>query len=78
MRSYSAGTTVPSCEESDIDVGNNFPELSDEDGNGVPDYLDNLLDAESSITGQVVGGTDPVSDDFQTVLNYGEEILEEM
>jgi uncharacterized repeat protein (TIGR01451 family) len=78
VRSYSAGTTVPSCEESDIDVGNNFPELSDEDGNGVPDYLDNLLDAESSITGQVVGGTDPVSDDFQTVLNYGEEILEEM
>jgi hypothetical protein len=40
--------TIPVCDESKIDIGNTFPELSDEDGNGVPDYLDNLLVQDSS------------------------------
>jgi uncharacterized repeat protein (TIGR01451 family) len=64
IRSYSAGSTIPNCEASDIDVGNSFPELTDEDGNGVPDYLDSML------------GEDDES--LQRVIDYGEEIREEL
>jgi uncharacterized repeat protein (TIGR01451 family) len=78
VRSYSAGTTVPNCESADIEVGNSFPELTDEDGNGVPDYLDSLLAAESNILDESHDGEDSVSDELQTVLDYGSEIIQEL
>lgn len=56
-RSYQEGITSPSCEFSDIDIGNTFPELTDSDGNGVPDYLQDLLAA----------------DDIESIKEYADE-----
>lgn len=64
VRSYSAGTTIPNCEQSDIDVGNSFPELHDENNNGVPDYLEDILNDDS--------------ENLDVVLDYAEEIMEEL
>lgn len=46
MRSYQNGTTTPSCESADIDIGNTHPNLVDSDDDGVPDYLQSIIDNE--------------------------------
>jgi len=47
VRSYLEWITNPVCDESQVDIGNTFPQLTDDNNNGVPDYLDDLLEAES-------------------------------
>lgn len=63
--------TVPVCDESQIDIGNTFPELTDEDRNGVPDYLDNLLIEDSN------GYTIPTND-TTAIQEYSQDALDDM
>jgi len=68
-RSYIEWTTVPSCETSDVEVWNTFPDLVDDDNNGIPDYLDTLL--QEDVNGNLVptSNTDAISDYSSSVLN---------
>lgn len=63
IRSYLAGKTVPTCEADAVDIGNTFPELTDADDDGVPDYLQDLIDENAS---------------EQALEDYGESILEDL
>ena len=71
VRSYVEWMTVPVCDESKIEIWNTFPELTDEDGNGVPDYLDDLLTQDSE------GYTVPTNDNA-AVQEYSQDALEDM
>ena len=48
VRIYTEGLTTPSCDSADIDIGNTHPNLVDANDDGVPDYLETLIDTEDS------------------------------
>jgi len=70
VRSYEKWVTAPSCNEADVDIWNNFPELDDDNNNGIPDYLENLLeeDAQWNIV--------PTSDNA-ALQDYANEVLDD-
>lgn len=68
QRWYERGLTTPVCSAADIDVGNSFPELVDLDNNGIPDYLETLLETDSE--GNIVP-----TGDFGAIEDYSTDIL---
>ncbi|NDK10028.1 VCBS repeat-containing protein [Candidatus Gracilibacteria bacterium] len=50
VRSYQAGTVEPTCDEDALDVGNNFPELEDADQDGIPDYMQTILESTKTLS----------------------------
>lgn len=76
VREYLAGTTVPSCDDNALDISNEYPELTDINNNGVPDYLDTLLDSSENSSSDTQNFED--SADFERLQEYGEEIRQEL
>jgi len=59
VRSYEKWLTEPICNESDIDIWNTFPELRDDNSNGIPDYLETLLTED--VDGNIVPTDDTLA-----------------
>lgn len=62
QRSYQEGETRPSCESDDIDIGNTHPNLVDANDDGIPDYLEAIIE----------------NDDPEDIKQYAENALADL
>jgi len=69
LRSYEWGTTVPECRESDIELWREFWDIEDLNGDGVPDYIQDLITAADN---------NESIEDLERIQDYSDDILEQL
>jgi len=73
-RSYQSGTTFPECRESDIELWPDAPNVEDLDGDGIPDYITELLNASESRDSD----WEIPAEDLARIRDYGDEVMREL